>query len=357
MKEYKYSKDFTFEGHRYKVRGNSIEEVYERKAKKLQELQSKNRILSPSTTVDQWADMAFDTYKSKVKDLPNIKNRYRKYISPVIGHFQISKVRSIQCQSILNGCEGMSFSHLTKLRQEVKFLFSSALDNHLIAEDPTGRLVLPEYYKGARRSITDHERKHLYAVYANYRPFILFIVMLETGSRPSEAMNIIGKDIDHETHLLHIRGTKTVNSDRYVPIPDRLYDEIKDTPPFEYLCHHNRSSYRRLRERLYREMNLSMGAKTYRNELIPPLPLADDFTPYCLRHTYCTDLCKANIDIRTAQKLMGHANISITSNIYTHVDQGEILKAAQKLQEYKNATATPATTPTAINGVNTVLAR
>lgn len=345
MKEYKYTKTFTFEGHRYKVRGATLDEVYEKKAKKLQDLKTKSVIVSPSTTVDEWAKLAFDTYKSKVKDLPNIKGRYDKYVHPAIGHVQISKVRSLHCQNILNECEGMSFSHVTKLRQELKFLFTSALDNKLITEDPTTRLTLPEHYKGKRRSITDHERRHLYEVYKKYHPFILFIIMLETGCRPSEGMNLIGKDIDHEKRLLHIRGTKTVNSDRFVPIPDRLYQDIKDTKPFDYICHHDRSSYRRLRERLYREMNISMGAKTYRNELIPPLPLAEDFTPYCLRHTYCTDLCHANIDVRTAQKLMGHANISITSDIYTHVDQSEILKAAEKIQLYHDAVVTPSVTP------------
>lgn len=340
----KYSKDFTYEGKRYKVRADSVEELYEKKAQKLHELKTRSVILSPSTTVDQWARVAFDTYKKKVKDLPNIKGRYEKYVSPQIGHLPVSKVRSIQCQNILNECEGMSFSHVTKLRQELKFLFVTALDNKLILEDPTKRLTLPVHYKGKRRSITDNERKHLYAVYQNYQPFLLFIVMLETGCRPSEAMNLIGKDIDHENRLLHIRGTKTENSDRFVPIPDRLYKDIKATKPFEYICHHDRSSYRRLRERLQREMNLSMGAKTYRNALIPPLPLAEDFTPYCLRHTYCTDLCRAGIDVRTAQRLMGHANISITSDIYTHVDQNEILKAAEKIRDYYNATTTTGTT-------------
>ena len=345
MKEYKVTKTFTFEGKRYKVRGDSMDEVYEKKAEKLQELKSRSVILSPGTTVDEWSKIAFDTYKSKVKDLPNIKRRYNKYVSPLIGHIAISKVRSVQCQNIINECEGMSFSHVTKVRQELKFLFATALDNKLIKEDPTSRLVLPEYYKGKRRSITDTERKHLYKVYENYRPFILFIIMLETGCRPTEAMNLIGKDIDHEKRLLHIRGTKTINSDRFVPIPDRLYIDIKGTKPFEYICHHDRSSYRRLRDRLKREMNISMGAKTYRNALIPPLPLAEDFTPYCLRHTYCTDLCRASIDVRTAQRLMGHANISITSDIYTHVDQGEILKAAEKLRDYYEACGTPTGTP------------
>lgn len=337
MRKYKYSKDFTYEGHRYKVVADTKEELYEKKAAKLQELKSNSVILTPSTTVKDWSKVCYDTYKSNVKGLTEMKMRYDKYIDPVIGHLPISKVRSIQCQSILNECSGKSFSHLTKLRQELRFIFSTALDNKLIMDDPTTKLKLPDYVKGQRRSITDDERKHLYKVAEEYKPFITFIIMLETGARPTEALNLIGKDIDHEKRLLHIRGTKTINSDRYVPIPDGLYEKIKDTKPFDYISKHN---YRRLRERLYRELNISMGAKVYRNALIPPLPLATDFTPYCLRHTYCTDLCKAGVDVRTAQRLMGHANIAITSDIYTHIDQTEILKAAELIKTYKMANET-----------------
>ncbi len=75
-----------------------------------------------------------------------------------------------------------------------------------------------------------------------------------------------------------------------------------------------------------------MGCEVYRNELIPPLPLAPDFVPYMFRHTYCTDLQKKGIDIRTAQKLMGHSSISITAEIYTHVDTKEIVKAGKILK-------------------------
>ena len=81
-------------------------------------------------------------------------------------------------------------------------------------------------------------------------------------------------------------------------------------------------------------MNISMGCKVYRNELIPPFPLADDFVPYDLRHTYCTNLARAGVDIRVAKKLMGHANISITADIYTHVDTKDIESAAELINRY-----------------------
>ena len=80
-------------------------------------------------------------------------------------------------------------------------------------------------------------------------------------------------------------------------------------------------------------MNISMGCEVYRNELIPPYPLADDFVPYCLRHTYCTDLQKKGVDIRVAQYLMGHADIQMTANIYTHIDDSTVLDVAEKLNQ------------------------
>ena len=78
-------------------------------------------------------------------------------------------------------------------------------------------------------------------------------------------------------------------------------------------------------------MNLSMGAKTYRNELIPPLPLADDFTPYLFRHTFCTDLKKKGVDVRIASELMGHASIRTTADIYDHADDDTLMMAARQM--------------------------
>jgi len=340
MKKYTFSMDFTYEGKRYKVRADSQPELYKKYADKLRELEEDSAILSPSTTVNKWADRAFDTYKKDNTNLEQMKLRFKKYASPVIGSIPISKVTSIQCQDILNKCSGMSFSHLDKLRQELRFVFRSAMNNGLIKRNPADDLTLPEYSKGQRRSITDHERKHLYKVCDAYEPFLLFLLMLECGCRPGEARGLQGRDIDHGQKLLHIRGTKTDNSDRYVPIPDRLYARIKDTAAFDHIVvntlghPYNRDAYVKLSHRLKRELNISMGCKVYRNALVPPYPLADDFEPYCLRHTYCTDLCKSGVDVRTAQRLMGHATIAITADIYTHVDTDQIVSAGELLNSY-----------------------
>ena len=339
-KKYNYSASFTYNGKRYYVKADTLEELYTKKANKKRDLRECAVVYDSAVPVDSWADIAFDTYKGDVKGLEDIKKRYRKYVSPHIGTHPIGTVRAVECQSILNMCSGMSYSHCEKLRQEIVFLFETAVDNQLIQFNPARKIKLPDCKKGQRRSITDNERKHLLAVYEKDPAYLLFIVILKCGCRPEEAVNLIGRDIDHENRLLHIRGTKTKNSDRYVPIPDELYATIKNAKPFEPVCvnregrKHSESSYNRLCAHLKRDMNIDMGCKVYRNQLIPPFPLADDFVPYCLRHTYCTDLCKAGVDVRTAQRLMGHANISITADIYTHIDVNDIIRAGDLIREY-----------------------
>lgn len=339
----KYRTSFTYLGKRYDVYANTLEELYAKKALKKKNLEENIIIYDRHVSVDEWAQQAFDTYKHGLRGLADIKARYRKYVSPYIGTKPIGTIKAVECQNILNECAGMSFSHCTKLKQELSFIFERAVDNQIIPTNPAKRLRMPEYEKGQRRSITDKEREHLMVVYQKDDTYLLFFIMLRCGCRPEEAINLIGRDIDHESRLLHIRGTKTKNSDRYVPIPDDVYEVIKGTKPFDPISpnregrKHTKSSYTRLCAHLERDMNISMGCKTYRNALIPPLPLANDFVPYCLRHTYCTDLCKAGIDVRTAQRLMGHANISITADIYTHIDIDDIKMAGEKMRMYFEA--------------------
>ena len=52
-----------------------------------------------------------------------------------------------------------------------------------------------------------------------------------------------------------------------------------------------------------------------------------------LRHTYATRLFKANVPPKTVQVLMGHYDINITLDIYTHVMKDTKLEAIEKLNE------------------------
>ena len=65
--------------------------------------------------------------------------------------------------------------------------------------------------------------------------------------------------------------------------------------------------------------------KIYKN----PMPKV---TPHVCRHTYCSNMARTGINPKTLQYLMGHADISVTFNTYTHVkleDAKEDLRKAK----------------------------
>ena len=60
-----------------------------------------------------------------------------------------------------------------------------------------------------------------------------------------------------------------------------------------------------------------------------------NITPHVCRHTYCSNQAKAGMNPKTLQYLMGHSDIGITLNVYTHLvleDAAEELKRMEELE-------------------------
>ena len=54
--------------------------------------------------------------------------------------------------------------------------------------------------------------------------------------------------------------------------------------------------------------------------------------PHMLRHTFCTRCAEAGLDIKVLQMIMGYSDISITMNIYNHVDAARVQNEIKKLE-------------------------
>lgn len=328
-KKYKYNTSFRYDGRTYYVHADTKRELGEKIANKKAEVDKGKWLHEGNTTVEDWARNAVATYK--INQSAGTKKNYNymmeTFVLPDIGKMKLKDVRRMDCQQVLNEQSGRSKSQVEAVRQILKFIFRTAVEDGLILKSPADGIITPKFTQGKRRAITFSERYHLLRCYLKDNHYVLFLLMLYCGCRPEEACECKGNDIQKlgDANVLHIRGTKTANSDRMVPIPDVLYKRIRDTDPDDYIAtnsagrHHSESSYKRLRERLYRDMNISMGCETYRNALIPPFPLAEDFVPYCLRHTFCTHCAEIGLPLVTTQRLMGHADIRMTANVYSHV--------------------------------------
>ena len=340
---YKVRHTFTYNGKRHDIRGNSEREVAQKIRALIEKLDAEfTPSVGKDTTVSEYAHYCYETFRRpKVKDITYDRyiRRLESCVLSQIGSMRIGDVKRIDCQNVMNHQIGNSSYQIKQTAQMLRFIFSQAVIDGAIQKNPADGITLPAGKKASRRSLTDEEASIFLQVALADRKFDVFLLSYYCGCRPEEARSAIGSDIItiEGKHLLHIRGTKNSHSDRLVPLQDVIYNRICDTPSESLICpnmagnKHNDNSYTRAWNNLKREMNIAMGAKVYRSQLIGDLPLADDLVPYCLRHSYCTNLQKAGIDIRTAQKLMGHADIAMTANIYTHVDVSQVLDAADAL--------------------------
>lgn len=231
-------------------------------------------------------------------------------------------------------------------------LFRQAYRSRLIGFDPSMGLRLPNNVKKSYRSITEEERTHILEV-AQYHPCGLWVlVILYAGLRPGEAAALQWKDIDFERNEIHVykaveSGTARVKSPktpagiRDIPMRQELRNRMlkEQGEPFELLFPNRDGNVRSqfsVRRQWYsfaKALDVHMGA-TVQGNIITKHAIAPDLTLYCLRHTFCTDLQRAGVQINVAKELMGHSSIAVTADIYTHRDQSVLHKNIFKLDTF-----------------------
>ena len=61
--------------------------------------------------------------------------------------------------------------------------------------------------------------------------------------------------------------------------------------------------------------------------------------PHVCRHTYCSNQAKSGMNPKTLQYLMGHSDISVTMNVYTHVGLNDAEEELRRMEEFQKAQA------------------
>lgn len=340
---------FSYEGRRYYVSGKDKTEVEVKKAMRLKELQE-GTVIESNMLVRDWAKEWLETYKigsCNDKTYKDYVHRLDKFILPEIGHIRLKDVKPVHLQKIMMKSSAMSQSRIDKIHQCLTQVFDKAEQNDLIQKSPARGLDKPKGGSGTHRAITDEERRVILKVAETHKHGLWVKLMLFCGLRTGETARVKICHFDFQKKYLFIDGTKTANAQRMVPVPDEILQEVKrlNKSPFDYLFTnqagepikpHNRG---RMWKSFKRAMHIEMGGQLFRDSVIPPYMVADDLVPYCLRHTFCTDLQDAGVSINVAKELMGHSDISLTARIYTHYTETSLNNAANLLQQYRNGKA------------------
>lgn len=172
------------------------------------------------------------------------------------------------------------------------------------------------------------------------RPAVL--LMMLCGLRVGEVLTLKWDDIDFNTGKVHLNkstqrvkgneyavkpGTKN-GKDRTVPIPKTLLEELaklKETSTSPLICtntsgeFHTPSSWKRMFESYISDLNALNCAKSKYDPSFKRT--LDKITPHMFRHTYASMLYFSGVDVLTAQKLLGHADLSTTLKVYTHLQK------------------------------------
>lgn len=332
-----------YNGKKYEATGKTELEAMEKLAEKLAAAKRGESAIGGSMTVDAWFKEWLSTYKEPKaltkKSLGMYTEKYNGYIKPRIGRMKLKDVKDIHLQKIMNEQAGMSISHAQKVKQVLQGMFKRARQSRLIAYDPAELLELPRTTNRSHRSLTEEERKAILEVAKTSRSGLWILTLLYTGMRPGETAALTWADVDFENNEIHvhaaaesgsgaIKGPKTAAGVRDIPIHSKLRPlllEAKGKPfspvfPTQRGNFQNSGSIRRLWTGFRRELDIYMGAKVERNKIVESV-IAPDLMPYCLRHTFCTDLQRAGVPLNVAKELMGHSDIQTTANIYTHRDK------------------------------------
>lgn len=292
---------------------------------------------------NEWLEFHRSTIKYSTYEM------YFCKIKKILEYFQdcdINSIDAFEVQKFLNELANIGFSksNIKKYRVTLSQIFDYAIVCKLITDNPCQHTVLPRTKAAVpRRILTEEEIEVIIKsvsipIPCNFEiyPFIL----LYTGMRRSELLALKWEDIDFDDNTIHICKVcsfqknvpivdyelKNGDDDRYVPMPIVLRNILY---PFK-----NRIGY------IFNEngnlLTKSLSDK-YFNTYLQKNNLK--FTQHMVRHTYATMLYNAEVDVKTAQKILGHKCISMTLDIYTHLEKKNFEKSAQKINNFISSIA------------------
>lgn len=301
-------------------------------------------------TVEQLVDRFLTTPSSRRASTMDTYTHYAKRLKEhPFGKMRIRDVKASDAKRYLKDVTltgGLRQSSVACLKNLLSVSFQMAWEEGAVARNPFNfKLENAKSAVAARVPLTKEQQSRLLEFlradshYSRYYDRIC--LLLNTGLRVGEFIALTMGDIDFEREVIRVRRQlvakpgggqyisfpKTQSGVREVPMLPGVREslermlkarqQIKADGAIDgisgFLCV-NRNGHPDCGKQVYRYMQLI--AKHY-NARYPDDPI--QLTPHILRHTFCTNLILAGMNIRVVQYIMGHASSETTLEIYAHV--------------------------------------
>ena len=255
--------------------------------------------------------------------------------------------------------DGRGYSSIHSIRGVVRPAFQMAVDDDLIRKNPFEFQLATVVVNDSvtREAITrKQERAFLEFVKQDkhFRKYYEGIyILFKTGLRISEFVGLTISDIDLEKGVINvnhqlqrkrnmeyiIEDTKTDSGTRLVPMTDdvkacfRKIIQNRKKPKSEPVID-GKSGFLYLDKNdmpmvaLHWEKYFQHICEKYNKIYKQELP---KITPHVCRHTFCSNMAKSGMNPKTLQKIMGHSDIGVTLNTYTHLDFDDIQKEMKEV--------------------------
>lgn len=331
------------------VYGYTIEELNDNYIQAQIKLKRGVKIKSQNILFGDYAVKWYYAYKSnkqeKTKDMYlNVLNNHIDYLADM----KLGEITSDDVQQCLNECYDKP-NQCHKVHMTLKQIFKAAIINKIITFNPCDGVELPKIQKSKKsRDLYDEEREALFHAKLSLKVKTFLYLGAFCGLRKGEILGLCVDDINFDTNTIHIEKVREASKKvkaRIKPMPktdagirDVIMIDIVRDQLIEYLKNLNtyylftmkdgnlmsESSYKKFWAKCKRELNSYFDEETITT-----------LTSHMLRHEFSTNLFYSGVNELETQKLMGHADISTTRKIYTHLRQ-KSMEADTKLNNYIN---------------------
>lgn len=322
-------------------------------------------VTSSNDDFSTWADYWLNSKKQEVSaDQYNLLKSRLDIWKKFLPYSKIAQIKTYTLQAMIyqiaeeNPYTGKVTAKRTlkSYAQIISSVFEFAIENRIIEYNPASKLKLPQDAPlKQRRALSAEERQRVIEFKHRAQPAAMLLML--SGLRRGEATALHWSDIDFENNRISVtksynfkqRAFKTPKNgkSRMVSVPQLLIDYLSELPrisPFVITSADGKMmsdcAWKKLFDSYMTDLNLQYGNFTVKpNKFAPekaPMMIMP-FTPHELRHTFCTIMYEAGIDVLTAKDQMGHSDIKTTLEIYTHLDAKKKQTDITKLDTFLGA--------------------
>ena len=334
--------------------GDTRREVQERLTQVLRDQQQGLPVATERQTVGQFLqNWLIESVKPAVRPMSYIRYEQlvRIHLSPALGKIPLQKLAPQHVQALLNQklAEGLSPRTVQYVRATLRFALNQALRWGLVARNAAALVDSPQVKRPEIGILdVDQARKLLESV-KGHRLEALYSVALALGLRQGEALALRWQDVNFENQTLRVTAAlqridgrlqfvepKTSQSRRTINLPAVIVTALRE------------HRIRQLEEKLFAGSRWQESGLLFTSSIGTPLDgcnVTKGFQKmleraglpkirfHDLRHTCASLLLAQGVHPRAIMETLGHSQISLTMNTYSHVMPAIRKEVADRMDE------------------------